>query len=160
MVEKKQKKGQNRKNKSPLARHNLTKKIQSIELQKKAYEMRIDGWRTKDIAEKLDITQTHTCKLIRVALDEAKEHNRELAEKLRDIELDSLQKLQPTFFARALDGDDDALISILKIMERRAKLTGMDVKEPLTVDVAMKGYEMLGELDWPKSQKEQDGETK
>lgn len=160
MAEKKQSKGQNKKNKSPLARHNLTKTIQSLDLQKRAYEMRIDGWRTKDIAEKLNITQTHTCKLIRIALDEAKEHNRELAEKLRDIELDSLQKLQPAFFAKALEGDDTALLSILKIMERRAKLTGMDVKEPITVDVAMKGYEMLGDLDWPKSQKEQDGETK
>lgn len=44
----------------------------------------------------------------------------------RDLDLDRLDVLLPAFFAQALDGDKDALRSVLSIMERRAKLLGLD----------------------------------
>ena len=64
------------------------------------------------------------------------ELGRESAEELLAIELATLNRMQMPAFARAKQGDDQAISSVLKIMDRRAKLVGLDDYEARMASVA------------------------
>lgn len=147
--------GKKTKKNGPIAKHNLEKQIHSEQLKKQAYEMRIMGYRTSEISERLGITPVYVCRIIREGLEKARAINLELSEKILDIELESLQKLEPVYFEQAVQGDYDALASVLKIKERRAKLLGLDSKEPIQLDVGIKGYEISEKIEWPPPQSKQ-----
>jgi hypothetical protein len=48
------------------------------------------------------------------------------AQELRDLEADRLDRMQVQVWERALRGDDKAILTVLRIMERRARLLGLD----------------------------------
>lgn len=64
------------------------------------------------------------------------ELGRESAEELLAIELATLNRMQIPAFTRARQGDDQAISSVLKIMDRRAKLVGLDDYEARMAAVA------------------------
>jgi hypothetical protein len=66
------------------------------------------------------------------------------AEELRSMELERLRSLQVSLWSRAKEGDLGAVDRILKIMERRAKLTGLDSPET-EVDVVNEIH-----IKWPE----------
>lgn len=58
---------------------------------------------------------------------------REPADQVRDLELQRLDRLQAALWARAIKGGYRAIETILKLMDRRAKLMGLDA--PTRVDI-------------------------
>jgi hypothetical protein len=50
----------------------------------------------------------------------------EPAERLRQLELQRLDEMQRAIFAQACGGDTTAIQTVLKIMDRRARLEGLD----------------------------------
>jgi hypothetical protein len=59
------------------------------------------------------------------------------AEQLLQLELERLNKLQVKLWVRAQDGDLKAMDRLLKIIERRSRLLGLDA--PVKADVTSKG---------------------
>ena len=55
------------------------------------------------------------------------------ADALRHLEADRLDRLQLAAWARALTGDDKAMAIVLKVMERRARLLGLDAPTATTL---------------------------
>lgn len=95
--------------------------------QAKALEMRRQGYLLREIGEKLGIDSSTASKLIQAAL---KEIVREPAEQVLHYELERLDAMFVKAYERASDREKpfnkDAVDTCIKVMERRAKLLGLD----------------------------------
>ena len=91
-------------------------------------EYRLQGRTFFDIGKALGVTPGRAHQLVDEALSETVAIP---AEELRTLELGRLEYLLTAFFPRALRGDDRAVNSVLKIMDRQIKLLGVDKLPPL-----------------------------
>jgi hypothetical protein len=57
------------------------------------------------------------------------------ADELREQELDRIDRLQVAVWPAAMKGDTRAVLTIVRLMERRAKLTGLDMPIKIEQDV-------------------------
>jgi hypothetical protein len=96
--------------------------------QRKHYvmQLRLQGLAPTEIAEKLHVNVNTVHADLRHAVLSVQQRATLETEQLREIELMRLDKLQQPYWTRALKGDVDALDRVLKIMERRAKMLGLD----------------------------------
>jgi hypothetical protein len=69
----------------------------------------------------------------------------EPADELREMEATRLDALQQAYWRPALDGDVKAATILLKLMERRSKLLGLD--QPIKVESNVTVFEGGSELD-------------
>lgn len=107
------------------------RRVAAAEKRREALRLRITGASFTEIAEALGYGHKGTaCAIVREALAEL---GREEAEELRALELYRLDELQRAVWDAALSGNLPAVDRVLKIMERRAKLCGLDEQ---TVTVA------------------------
>lgn len=60
---------------------------------------------------------------------------KEPVQEVLDQELDRLDRLQVAVWGRAMKGDDRAINTILRLMERRAKLLGLDAAQKVQAEV-------------------------
>lgn len=60
---------------------------------------------------------------------------KEPVQEVLDQELDRLDRLQVAVWPRAMKGDDRAINTILRLMERRAKLLGLDAAQKVQAEV-------------------------
>lgn len=61
----------------------------------------------------------------------------EPADEIRQTEIDRLDRLQLAMWPKAMQGDSTAVATILRIMERRAKLLGLDMPVKIEQDVTV-----------------------
>lgn len=61
----------------------------------------------------------------------------EPADELRQSEIDRLDRLQLAIWPRAMNGDNSSVVTILRIMERRAKLLGLDMPVKIAQEVTV-----------------------
>src|SRR5699024_12051924 len=62
------------------------------------------------------------------------EVTKEVAEQLRDVEAARLDALQRAIWERAIDGDLSAMDRVIKIVDRRARLLGLDAPQQVAVN--------------------------
>lgn len=95
----------------------------TIDTQRKAVELRAAGATYREIGRQLKIDHTWARELVIRALDHAQyEH----AGIMRSIEGERLDKLQRAVWSSAMRGNVGAVRAALRIMERRARLFGLD----------------------------------
>lgn len=100
------------------------------------------------IAEEYGISQQHVSEIIRKVRESLPEAD---ALELRRADLERLDVMLPNNMLMAIAGDKDAVNSVLKIMERRAKLLGLDAPTKQEVQGGLM-YKVIGlDLDDPKS---------
>jgi len=87
------------------------------------------------IGERLGITRVGASKAVRRALAAHLELTRASAEELRGLELARLDALQAAWWSRALDGDVGAGRLVLRAMEQRSRLLGLEARDPLVTTV-------------------------
>lgn len=101
-----------------------------LERRRQAVELRILGSSYVDIARELGVSAQTAFQIVSNALDDARKEMREKAKDLRDLESDRLDTLYRKVAGAVMPEDapvDPRLIeTALKIMERRAKLLGLD----------------------------------
>ncbi len=56
-------------------------------------------------------------------------------EEMRDLELDRLDRLQRAYWKRAIDGETRAADFILRVIDRRAKILGLDAPQKIQAEV-------------------------
>ena len=69
----------------------------------------------------------------------------EPVEEVRTQELDRLDRMQVAVWNRALKGDDKAINTVLRLMERRARLLGLDAAQRVQAEVIT--YDGSGDID-------------
>ncbi len=110
-------------------------KVAVLDRQRKALQMRRDGADFDAIAEACGYSnRSGAYKAVMTAL---KKMMREPADELRSLELDRLDRLYTQMARKAEGGDEKAVDRCLRIMERRARLLGLDA--PVKQDVTSGG---------------------
>ena len=102
------------------------RRIAAQERRRKAVELRRAGASYRQIGQQLDMAKSSVHKTVNVALDELKRDQDDQARLLQVQESDRLDRLQFNLWTRAVGGDVTAIQTVLKIMERRARLLGLD----------------------------------
>lgn len=100
--------------------------IEAQERRAKAVQLRRMGWSYSRIANQLGMTKSSVHKAVTKALTETQQALDVEADTLRAQELERLDELQSHIWIEASKGNLKAVDRILKIIERRAKLLGLD----------------------------------
>ena len=101
-------------------------KVRTALLEERCLALRLEGLTHREIAARLGIAPSSAYKRVRHGLDAVNERNAEEAQRLRSLELLRLDELQEAIWEKALEGEAQSLARVLSIMERRAKLLGLD----------------------------------
>jgi len=96
-----------------------------------ALKLRISGMGYVAIGQTLGIATSHAYNLVLGELQRLRETSAELAEHVRDIEMQRLDELQAAHWQKALQADPSSTNQVLSIMGRRAKLLGIDAPEKI-----------------------------
>lgn len=124
-------------------------RIEAAETRKKALEMRLLGMPYRRISENLGISVSTAHKAVTKGLVELEKSQEDAAKGVLQMELDRLDQLQFAHFRQAVKGDGAATDRVLKIMDRRAKLLGLDAPSkiaPTTPD-GMETYQGMTERE-------------
>jgi len=92
-------------------------------------ELRKAGKTYTEIGAEIGITASGAYRAVAREMQRLAETARDTAVQVRDLELDRLDALQAASWGKAMDGDATATNAILRIMERRARLLGLDAPE-------------------------------
>lgn len=96
------------------------------EHERKALDLRIAGKTFQQIADAMATTRTTAYRWVVAALEKADEAMAERAAEHRELEAQRLNALLASLWTNALAGEPGVVDRVLKIMERRAKLLGLD----------------------------------
>lgn len=102
------------------------RRARMLELQPKALELRRAGKNYGEIAAMLDIGKTSAHRMVKAGLAEAAAQVEAQAGELIALELSRLDAMLAGLWPSARQGGLGAIDRVLKIMERRAKLLGLD----------------------------------
>lgn len=101
----------------------------------KVLELRRSGLTFEEIAKEVGLSRNGVVMGYKRAMKRAL--IRAGSEELRDIELDRLDRLQRAVWERAMNADLPAVQTVLRIMEQRAKLLGLNAPETHKVEVSV-----------------------
>ncbi len=115
--------------------HNAVPEPEQLDRELKVLELRRAGLTWQRIAEQVGYADHSGAYLAyKRAL---KRVLQQPAEELRQAEIDRLDRLQLAAWPNAMKGDNSAIATVLRIMERRAKLLGLDMPVKIAQDVTV-----------------------
>ena len=100
------------------------------------------GYDANRISDELDIPLDRVSSIIKSALKKLSKDMKGAAEEIRSLELSRLDEMQSAIWNDCMDGKLTAIDRVLKIMERRSKLVGLDAPERLNVKTDIKIEQM------------------
>jgi DNA-binding CsgD family transcriptional regulator len=104
-------------------------RVRAAQLEQKCLELRSAGLSFREIARELKVAPATAYKAVARGLAAVNAGCREQAQELRALEALRLDQMQAALWQQATDGDVRAIDRILRIMERRARLLGLDEPE-------------------------------
>lgn len=139
---------------------NAAKSAASLERQIQALELRRAGLGFEAIGAKLGIKKSQAHRLVQAGLADCRAQVAANADELRSEEVSRLDGMLQGLWPRARKGEAAAVDRVLKIMERRSRLLGLDAPErrelsapggapllpPSTIDASKLSAEALEEL--------------
>lgn len=131
-------------------------KARTLEYQAQALELRRAGKGYTEIGRTLGLSRSHAHRLVQAGLADAVEQIGEASEHLRAQEVDRLDALLASVWPQARRANLGAVDRVIKIMERRARLLGLDAPEkkalggldgapPVAVSVSPEQYRAIAE---------------
>ena len=113
-----------------MSRKQTQRDYDRAERKKNALELRLAGASYRDIAQALEVSPA-------TALQDCKEALADIpaqqADEMRTVELSRLDRLQRAVWPRAIKGDLQAVDRAIKIIDRRAKLFGLDAPQQVQI---------------------------
>jgi Homeodomain-like domain len=97
----------------------------------KALDLRIAGARYRQIGAQLGVSYQTAYRDVQTALGELATLQAGKAERLRELEVERCDKLQLALWPKARSGDEKAVRTLIAVMDRRAKLLGLDAPTKL-----------------------------
>ena len=116
---------------------NAPRKATAAERKRQALDFRMAGLTFQQIGDKLEISKQAAHGLVVAALDEVRAKIAETAPQVLTMELERLDSLWRTVYPEAKRGNLGAVDRSLRIMERRARLLGLDA--PAKTDLTSGG---------------------
>ena len=122
----------------------MTNAIQSAEQARKCFEMRRAGMSYRQIAERLGCAPSTVHRWVSEWMDEYNLQTEEQFQLMRQEQTSRLDAALVALWPRVRNGDADAVNSMIRIEQQRAKLWGLDAPE--RVDVTGNGVLIKVEL--------------
>ena len=110
------------------------RRIRTTEKTLRALELRKRGLNYTQIGKKLGCHRSTACRYVLSELENLADKCREEAAHVRDLELQRLDALYLVAYAEVEEGNVPAIDRCLRIMERRAKLLGLDAAQKVDVN--------------------------
>jgi len=92
----------------------------------KCISLRRLGMSYADVAKEVGLSRGGAYKAVQTALDEIRASYRETAAEVLELELDRLDEMTRALSSKVGYGDPQAVTAALRVMDRRAKLLGLD----------------------------------
>lgn len=105
--------------------------VVDLELAEKAIALRCTGATYRAIAKAINVSVSTAHDLVSKAVAERREQKAQRTDELVELELERCDQLQRALAKKAADGNERAIATTLRIMERRAKLLGLDAAPKL-----------------------------
>ena len=102
------------------------RRITAAERRAQALDLRLAGYSFEAIGQQLGISKQAAYKHVSTALETLHTQTDNSAEQLRALELERLDALLKGCWTAASAGDPESTRVVLKVLERRAKLLGLD----------------------------------
>jgi len=119
-------------------RKKLKERTEAVQVRaQKALELRIAGGTYRQIAQELGVSHTVIFENVLWALEERAEERGKLSDQLVQMELERLEKMTLSLWPRVRNGDEKAINTLVRVMDRRAKLLGLD--KPVKTDLTTGG---------------------
>jgi len=128
-------------------------KDQKIEMQRRAWEMRLRGVTQVDIAIELQVSQGFVSGLLAKAREEMIEQNRLDAGTATGEQVGRLDRMIIALTPAAEAGDVKAVQALLAVEDRRAKLLGLDAATRKAVDLTTGGAPLAYTVQIPVVQR-------
>lgn len=128
-------------------------KDQKIEMQRKAWEMRLRGVPQFQIAAELQISEGFVSGLLKKAREELVEQNRLDAATATGEQVGRLDRMIAALTPAADAGDVKAVQALLAVEDRRAKLLGLDAATRKAVDLTTGGAPLAYNVQIPVVQR-------
>lgn len=100
-----------------------------------ALALRIAGATYRQIGERLKVTHTTAFRAVQQELADLDAVKAKQAERLRDLEVERCERLILGLWSNASRGDDKSVHACLRVMERKARLLGIDAPTHDKLDV-------------------------
>ena len=126
---------------------------QKIEMQRRAWEMRLRGATQHEIADELKVSQPYVCALLAKAREEMIEQNRLDAGTATGEQVGRLDRMIIALTPAAEAGDVKAVSALLAVEDRRAKLLGLDAATRKAVDLTSGGAPLAYQVTIPVVQR-------
>lgn len=104
------------------------------QLAPQALELRIAGGSYRQIAKQLNCNEATAYRYVQQELAKLDAIKAKQAEKLRELELERCDRMTLALGRKVQAGEERAILALVRVMERRAKLTGIDVPVSHAVD--------------------------
>lgn len=127
--------------KSRLGNQPAGQKENAAERRVNALNLRKSGASFRQIGDQLGVDAATAYRDVQRALADLAKEQRESAEQLRQLELERLDALQIALWVQARQGNQGAVDRVLRIMERRARLLGLDA--PTKADITSGGQPLI-----------------
>ena len=102
-----------------------------------ALALRIAGATYRQIGERLKVNQSTAFRAVQAELADLDAVKAQHAERLRDLEVERCERLILGLWANATRGDDKSVHACLRVMERKARLLGIDAPTHDKLDVSL-----------------------
>jgi len=110
-------------------------RLQALERQQRALELRRQGLRYEQIAERVGVDTSTAWRLVMKAYQRSLKQNDELAEFNRKLDLERLDAALAALWPNVQAGKGWAIDRLLGILERRARLLGLDMPQKQETDI-------------------------
>lgn len=130
--------------------HTSPIKLRAAQRRLEAIQLRRDGLSFTEIGSRLGISRQMANRIVRRELQNLQALSLQEADLLRTLEADRLDLLLKSFMPKAREGDHKAADVVLKVIDRRAKLFGLDAPTRTENQVSfdrMSDQELLQEAD-------------
>jgi hypothetical protein len=127
-----------------MARMNKAQKTERIQ---RAFELRKAGKTLRQIGEMLGYSHEMARKDIQGVITSLQQDSKDVAQELMILELARLDDMQFGVWPEARKGDRKSIETVLKIMERRAKILGLDIQRTVNVTLTKSELERMSDDD-------------
>jgi hypothetical protein len=134
-----------------------------IETRALAMDLRRQGKSYPEIAAELGISVHSARGHVTAELNALRHYTIEDAHEVREVEIQRIDKMLQGIWGAAEDGDPDAIATVLKLMERRAKMLGLDapvVKENHNLNATPEDLAKLSDVELFQKARELTGKMK
>ena len=101
--------------------------LEAKKRKERVLQFKLSGLRQCQIADQEGITEAAVSKIVKKINKDLNDNNENMSLEMRTIENARLDRLTQTLWPGALRGAKSAIDQVIKIMERRAKMNGLDM---------------------------------